>query len=232
MGKPLGEMMNILKAMALSAILAFGGAEIVARVTAAPSAPTQPARTPGEDLYHRGFYDQAIAWWTDAAAKGDADAAYHLGVEYMDGKPNVVQRDYDMARKYHMQAATAGDARSMMDIGTMYEYGLGVPADLVQAALWYERSANYGYGPAQYNLATLLETGDAGRKDEVEAFKFYLLAADQGVGGVPYDRTTNRVVRGGDGPIDTLAKHLTKAQIADATARAKAFKPQTGPLKI
>jgi len=224
-------MMNILKVMAFSAALAFAGAAILAQVTAAPSAPAPTARSEGEDLYHRGFYDQAIAWWTEAAAKGDAGAAYHLGVEYMDGKPNVVQRDYDVARKYHMQAATAGDPRSMMDIGTMYEYGLGVPADLAQAAAWYERSANYGYGPAQYNFATLLETGDAGRKDEVEALKFYLLAADQGVGGVPYDRTTHRVVRGGSGPLEALAKNLTKAQIADATARAKAFKPQTGPLK-
>ena len=109
---------------------------------------------------------------------------------------------------------------------------LGVTADLVQAAQWYERSANYGYGPGEYNFATLLETGDAGRKDEVEAFKFYILAADQGLGGVPYDRTTNRVVRGGDGAIEMLAKRLTKAQIADATARAKTFKPLTGPLKL
>ena len=224
--------MKIFGAMALSATLAFAGAAVVARVTAAPSTPAQPVRSEGEDLYHRGFYDQAIAWWTAAAAKGDSDAAYHLGVEYMDGKPNVVQRDYDTARKYHMQAATAGDPRSMMDIGTMYEYGLGVPVDLVQAAQWYERSANYGYGPAQYNFATLLEMGDGGRKDEVEALKFYLLAADQGVGGVPYDRTTKRVVRGGDGPIDTLAKHLTKQQIDDASKRAKAFKPLAGPLKL
>jgi TPR repeat protein len=220
-------MMNVLKAAALALAIAFAGAAAF-NVTAAP---TQP-RTEGEELYHHGHYAEAIAWWTTQAAKGDTLAAYRLGVEYMDGKANVVQRDYDKARQYHMQAAIAGEPRSMMDIGTMYEYGLGVPVDIAQAAQWYERSANYGYGPAQYNFATLLETGDAGRKDEVEAFKFYLLAAEQGIGGVPYDRTTNRVVRGGSGPIDLLGKRLTKAQIADATARAKAFKPLTGPLKL
>ena len=222
--------MTRLNVMMVCAGLAFAGA--TASALAAPAAPVQPARSEGEDLYHRGFYDQAMAWWSAAAEKGDSEAAYRLGVEYMDGKPNVVQRDYDKARKYHLQAAAAGDPRSMMDIGTMYENGLGVPEDIVQAAVWYERAANYGYGPAQYNIATLLETGDAGRKDEVEALKFYLLAADQDVGGVPYDRTTKRVVRGGDTPLDLLAKRLTKQQIADATARAKAFKPQTGPLKI
>src|SRR4029077_16570590 len=117
-------------------------------------------------------------------------------------------------------------------IGTMHEYGLGVTTDIAEATRWYERSANYGYAPAQYNFATLLETGDAGRKDEVEAFKYYLLAAEQGIGGVPYDRTNNRVVRGGEGPIDQLAKRLTKEQLADGYARAKAFKPLSGPLKL
>ena len=230
MGESGDGMMNFLKATAL--ILAIAGAGSLAALHITAAAPAQAPRTEGEDLYHRGFYDQAIAWWTAEAAKGDAGAAHHLGVEYMDGKPNVVQRDFDKARQYHLQAATAGDPRSMMDIGTMYEYGLGVPADILLAAQWYERSANYGYAPAQYNFATLLETGDAGRKDEVEAFKFYLLAAQQGVGGVPYDLATKRVVRGGDGPIDTLRKRLTKQQVADATERAKAFKPLTGPLKL
>jgi TPR repeat protein len=219
-----------LKAATLSLVLvlaAVGGDVVVHAV-----AQTHPQRSAGEDLYHRGFYDQAIAWWTDRAANGDTESAYRLGVEYMDGKANVVARDYDKARRYHMQAAAGGDKRSMMDIGTMYEYGLGVAVDIKQAAAWYERSANYGYGPAQYNLATLLETGDAGRKDEVEALKYYILAAEQGIGGVPYDKTTKRVVPGGSGPIDLLMKRLTREQLAEAADRAKAFRPLTGPLKV
>jgi TPR repeat protein len=219
-----------LASITLVIALAAGAAAI--HVTAEPSASTQPPRTVGEDLYHRGFYPEAIAWWTAEAAKGDANAAYHLGVEYMDGKPNVVQRDYEQARRYHMQAAMAGERRSMLDLGTLHEYGLGVPVDLVEGSRWYERSANYGYAPGQYNFATLLETGDAGRKDEVEAYKFYLLATEQGVIGVPYDRQTNRVVRGGDGPMEMLAKRLSKAQIDDANARVNAFKPLSGPLKL
>jgi len=219
--------MSILKTLGLALTLVLAAAAL--HVTAAPT-PVQ--RSEGEDLYHRGHYPEAMAWWTDKAAKGDTESAYRLGVEYMDGKGMVVQRDYDKSRQYHTQAAMAGDRRSMMDIGTMHEYGLGVTADIKEAAAWYERSANYGYAPAQYNFATLLETGDAGRKDEVDAFKFYILAAQQGVGGVPYDKTTKRVVRGGDGPIEMLAKRLTKEQVADAQARAQAFKPLSGPLKL
>ena len=40
-----------------------------------------PARADvGEDLYRDGHYERAIAWWREAAAGGDADAAYRLGV--------------------------------------------------------------------------------------------------------------------------------------------------------
>ena len=81
---------------------------------------------PGAEYYRQGRYDLAIAFWTKAAAAGDALAAHELGVEYMDGKPWVVPRDYNKARQYHLQAAAAGDPRSMFDIGSMYEAGMGV----------------------------------------------------------------------------------------------------------
>jgi TPR repeat protein len=200
---------------------------------AAAEPPAQAAaRSEGEDLYRRGLYAEAIAWWTEQAAKGDIEAARRLGVEYMDGKGGVVQRDYEQARKYHLQAALGGERRSMMDLGTIHEHGLGVTADLIEAARWYEWSAKYGYAQGQYNIATMLETGDAGRKDEVEAYKYYLLAAAQGVAGIGYDAKTNRVLGQDETPMGQLARRLTPPQIADAKARAKAFKPMTGPLPV
>lgn len=216
---------------ALAAAVPFG----VLRVLATPevSATAAAARTEGEDLYRRGYYSEAIALWTEQAAKGDAGAARHLGVEYMDGKANVVQRDYERARAYHLQAAQAGDARSMFDLGTIFEHGLGVTADLIEAARWYEWSAKYGLAQGQYNLATMLETGDAGRKDETEAYKYYLLAAAQGMGGLPpLDPRTNRIAADGDSPMQQLARRLSRAQIGEASARAKAFNAMSGPIPV
>ncbi len=187
---------------------------------------------PGQEYYRQGRYDLAIAFWTKAAAAGDALAAHQLGVEYMDGKPWVVPRDYDKARKYHQQAASAGDPRSMFDIGSMYEFGLGVTSDLKQAAGWYGHSADYGFAEGQYNLATMLESGEAGRRDEVDAYKYYLLAAAGGFTGVPYDNQRLRINRDAPTPAELLARRLSPAQISDASARAKAFKVITGPLKL
>jgi TPR repeat protein len=140
----------------------------------------------------------------------------------------VVERDYEKARKYHLQAAMGGERRSMMDLGTIYEHGLGVESNLVEGGRWYEWSAKYGYGPGQYNFATMVETGDAGRKDEVEAYMYYLLAAAQGVQGVGYDAKTNQVLGPDETPLGVLKRRLTPAQRGDGEARAKAFKPLTG----
>ncbi|MCE9520924.1 MAG: sel1 repeat family protein [Alphaproteobacteria bacterium] len=216
----------------IAAVVPFGVMRAMTASGASATAAAAVPRTEGEDLYRRGQYPEALAWWAEQAAKGDAGAARHLGVEYMDGKGNVVQRDYEKARQYHLQAARAGIAQSMMDLGAIYEHGLGVTPDLLEGARWYEWSAKYGYGPAQYNIATMLETGDAGRKDEIEAYMYYQLAAQQGMGGLSFDLKTNRVLADSESPIQQLRRRLTPAQFADATARAKAFKPLVGPMPI
>jgi len=225
-------MQLLLRALLIGAVVGVLAPMAVLYFPALTNASTQTSepRSVGDDLYRRGLYAEAIAWYTEQAAKGDAAAARRLGVEYMDGKGGVVQRDYEKARSYHLQAAKAGDSRSMFDLGTIYEGGLGVPADLIEAGKWFEWAAKYGHPQGQYNFATMIETGEAGRKDEVEAYMYYLLAASQGVGGIAFDLKTNRVITDGETPLGQLKRRLTPAQIDEATARAKAFKPLEGPM--
>lgn len=216
----------------LAVLAALAASAMFSTIAATATGPAPSVRSEGEDLYRRGHYAEAIAWWTEQAAKGDVESARRLGVEYMDGKGGVVERDYEKARKYHLQAAMGGDRRSMMDLGTIHEHGLGIDASLIEAARWYEWSAKYGHGPGQYNFATMLETGDAGRQDVVEAYMYYVLAAAQGVGGIGYDAKTNRVLSADESPMGQLGRRLSPAQLADAKARARAFKVMSGPLPV
>lgn len=186
---------------------------------------------PGQVHFSMGRYPEAIAYWTQSAAKGDAAAAHRLGVEYSDGKPGVVVRDYAKALAYHRQAAAAGNAPSMFEIGSMYEYGMGLAKDIPMAAKWYGHSADYGLAQGQYNIGTMLETGEGVAKDEVEAYKFYILAARGGFTGVPYDNQKLRIDRNAPLPTQVLEQRLTRAQIADGRERAEKFKVTTGPLK-
>lgn len=185
----------------------------------------------GEDHFRMGRYPEAIEFWTKAAAGGDAYAAHRLGVEYMDGKPGVVQRDYDKARQFHTQAARLGYALSMFDLGSINEYGYGVAQDLKLAAKWYGHSAAYGLAQGQYNFATMLEAGDGVPVDRVEALKFYILAARNGFAGVPFDAGQNKIDQQRSTPLETLQGRLTKAEADEAKARADRFVAAEGPLK-
>lgn len=206
-----------------------------AQASPAPQPPSlmQPPPAPkdeGEKLFRLGHYDKALVFWEAAAAKGDAYAAYRLGVEYLDGKPGVTTRDPVKARTYHLQSAKAGDARSMFDIGVIHEFGMSVPKDLAVAARWYRRSADYGHAQGQFNVATMLEAGEGVEKDLVESYKYYALAADQGFRGIPYDYEKLKVDGTKPDPFTLLTAKLSKDQVDQGKARAAAFKVLTGPL--
>jgi TPR repeat protein len=187
---------------------------------------------PGEQHYKHGRYPEALSYWTAEAAKGNPQAAHRLGVEYMDGKPGVTQRDWAKAMQYHRQAALAGNPLSMFDIGSMFEYGQGVSKDMVQSASWYGHSARYGLAQGQYNFATMLEIGDGVAKDEIEAYKFFILAARGGFTGVPYDNEKKVIDRDAPLPTQVLERKLSREQIADGRQRADSFRVATGPLTI
>ena len=78
------------------------------------------------------------------------------------------------------EAADAGDAKAMFEIGNRYADGRGVAADMAAAAEWYERSAELGYAPAEYRLGNLYERGSGVERDITAAMEWYDRAAKQG----------------------------------------------------
>ncbi len=184
----------------------------------------------GEQHYRQGRYPEAIAYWIEAAAGGNGYAAHRLGVEYMDGKPGVVDRDYAKARQYHIQAAKLGFALSMFDLGSMNEYGFGVDKSLPEAAKWYRHSADYGLAQGQYNFATMLESGDGVPPDAVEALKYYILGARGGFTGVPFNARNNKIDQSAPTPANALEARLTREQTVEGHRRADAFQAASGPL--
>ena len=51
--------------------------------------------------------------------------------------------------------ANAGDAEAQRTLGAMYEFGLGVTQNGVEAVAWYRQAAEQGHAGAQYNLGTI-----------------------------------------------------------------------------
>ena len=61
----------------------------------------------------------------------------------------------------------------------MYERGLGVPQDNVEALKWLQLAADQGYTPAQCTLGVKYEFGFGVPQDYAEALKWFRLAAGQ-----------------------------------------------------
>jgi localization factor PodJL len=77
-------------------------------------------------------------------------------------------------------AARDGDPAAEFAVGSRLAEGRGVPQDIEQAAIWYQRAAQKGFAIAQYRLATYYERGIGVSKDLGRALVWYRRAAEQG----------------------------------------------------
>jgi TPR repeat protein len=80
-----------------------------------------------------------------AAANGDSNAMYNLGVSYHDGQG--VPRDYAQAVAWYRKAVDLGHVAAMNNLGFMHRNGQGMPQDYAQAAAWYRKAADLGSPP-------------------------------------------------------------------------------------
>ena len=114
----------------------------------------QPADARAEPRHHRIDFPprQWPAGATDSARKQPSqDTADQLPAAI--GGPRL------------RSAAVAGDAAAAYEVAMRYAEGRGVPANMEEAARWYERAANKGLAPAQFRYASLLEKGQGVKKD-------------------------------------------------------------------
>jgi localization factor PodJL len=114
-----------------------------------------------------------------AAMKGDATAAYEIGVRFAEGKG--VAANYDEAAKWYDRAAQAGVVPATFRLGTLYEKGLGVKKDADVARRYYTQAAERGNAKAMHNLAVLDADGGGRGANYKSAALWFRKAADRGV---------------------------------------------------
>ena len=70
---------------------------------------------------------------------------------------------YDEALPLLRQAAQSGFALAQVDLGLMYEGGVGgLAKDGVQAVYWYRKATEKDFEAAQYRLGLMYENGRGG----------------------------------------------------------------------
>ena len=87
-------------------------------------------------------YKQAVEWFRKAAAQGNADAQYNLGVMYSNGQG--VKQDYKKAVEWFRKAAAQGNADAQYNLGVMYSNGQGGPHDFAEVLQWWQLAAEQG----------------------------------------------------------------------------------------
>ena len=81
--------------------------------------------------------------------------------------------DYKSALNVWMPAAKAGDADAQVNVGEIFEKGLGAEPNYQAAAIWYEKAAAQGNERALFNLGTLYEQGLGVPADKLKALNLY-----------------------------------------------------------
>ena len=89
------------------------------------------------------------------------------------------QRDYEAARHWLEQAASADMTEAQSGLGHLYANGLGVPRDATLAAEWFRKAAAANDVPAQVALGTFYLSGIGVAPDPAMAATFFIKAADQ-----------------------------------------------------
>ena len=114
-----------------------------------------------------------------AALKGDATAAYEVGVRFAEGKG--VSQNLEEAAKWYDRAAQAGIIPAVFRLGTLYEKGMGVKKDVELARRYYLQAAERGNAKAMHNLAVLDADGGGKGPNYKSASQWFRKAADHGV---------------------------------------------------
>lgn len=165
----------------------------------------------GEEAYLRGDFSGALEFWRPLAEQGHSEAQNMLGYMYRFGEG--MEPDYQLARKWYRLAADQGNPTAQNNLGVMFRLGLGGEPDFQQAFYWFHRAADQGNGGAQNHLGLMYYRGEGVEVNKIQAYKWAYLAAQQGL-----DPAIQAVAM--------LEQELTPAQIQEAEAMAKSWKPR------
>lgn len=144
---------------------------VVCGLTACGPSPEQLVKQ-GQSHLDNGNYTEAMSCFQKAAAKGSAEAEYHIG--WMYGEGQGVDQDDEVAADWIKKAAEKNYAKAQNDLALMYYLGIGVPKDYEKAAKWANQSALLGMPESCLVLGLLYYDGQGVPQDYEKAAEWLL----------------------------------------------------------
>ena len=145
------------------------------------------------------------------AERGDAVAAYNLGIAYLSG--NGLGKDPTQAATWIAKAADQGLAEAQDALGIMYLSGNGVGKDAIKAGEWIRKAAMQGNLRAQDDLAVIYLSGMGIPTDKIEGAAWLSVESDSGDESVKKQR-------------DQVMNGLSAEQASAVQSRAAALRAQ------
>ena len=115
----------------------------------------------------------------ELVARGSPEGACGLAFCLLDG-PGELERDEPSAAKLFEQAARAGLAQAMCELGTMHFLGDGVPVNDTLALHWFRRAAEAGVSAGMYLYGECLLEGRGCEPDSAQAHAWFVRAGLKG----------------------------------------------------
>ena len=97
-------------------------------------------------------YEDAFAWFSNAAAGGQPQGQYMTGVMLMQGQGTP--KSIELAIQFFRKAAEQNQVAAQYVLGQIYWKGLGVPVDKKEGEQWLRRAADGGNEAAKALLQT------------------------------------------------------------------------------
>lgn len=177
-------MINLLRAAAFSAAIAFSYTAVAATPAGTKDSPSvsETVQAALESLS-----PETVETWRKKAEHGDALAQNVMGLAYKYGM--TVPQDHRMSLMWFHRAAEQNHPDAQFNLARIYgkaegsylKQGRVVPQDNMEAAKWLRRAAEQGYSPAQAKLGALLIEGGFGvSPDLVHAYSWLSKAASAG----------------------------------------------------
>lgn len=194
---------------------------------------------------------EANNWYRLAADKNHPEAQFALSNAYANGRGGLPISPADMLF-WLRKSAENSYMPAMIALAALYDYGMGVPRDIVEGTVWVKRAAEAGSVNATYQYARRLETGFGTEQNLPEAAEWYRRAAMRGhpsaqlwlgsIGDGSLASSEQNIEalmwltlasRNGTGEVKTVAqqrlrdlqKNMMPSDMTEAQTRARAFKP-------
>lgn len=97
-----------------------------------------------------------------------------------DGNTAFNKKDYTTAMKLWRSLAEKGNADAQINLGVLYNQGLGVKKDHKQAMVWFRKAAKQGNDVAQYYIGIRYQKGEGVKQDDAIAANWYIKAVNSG----------------------------------------------------